>query len=264
MPDKIVYDLMTGKFLDPLTVEKGRLRELNLVSKHKTHELVEDAGPRGGARKWLLTTRGNMVKTHFAVSETQSVVQSILPLTVSTLLMKVSRPWMCTRFEEQCLSVRAMNGSRALMAWNGLAEHKLLRDGATTVEVVSTTKHNPCHVVKTHYDDLFAASTRQGLSLLSSTLANNIRTEVLERLAATREQACSPVQRWSSLMELTGGSPNPGYMQERTEDFARPVARHHGSLARKTLGITSRMRRTSRGKRSRRFQRLAGNEFCRG
>ena len=44
MLDKTVYDKMTRKFMDPLKVEKGRLRELRLANKHTTHELVKDDG----------------------------------------------------------------------------------------------------------------------------------------------------------------------------------------------------------------------------
>ena len=45
--DRVRHD-MTGKFMDPLKVEIGRLRELSWANKHKTHELVKDGGARGG------------------------------------------------------------------------------------------------------------------------------------------------------------------------------------------------------------------------
>ena len=46
MPNKIVYDTMTGKFMDPFKVEIGQFREMFWASKHKTHDLVKDGSAR--------------------------------------------------------------------------------------------------------------------------------------------------------------------------------------------------------------------------
>ena len=41
-------DKMTGKFIYPLTVKQGRLRELSWANKHKIHQLADGDGARGG------------------------------------------------------------------------------------------------------------------------------------------------------------------------------------------------------------------------
>ena len=41
-PDKIVYDTKSGEIMDPLKVEKGRLRELGLMNEHNMYELVSE------------------------------------------------------------------------------------------------------------------------------------------------------------------------------------------------------------------------------
>ena len=42
-------DAMTGKSMDPVKVEKGRLRMLSWANKQETHQLVKDDGARGGS-----------------------------------------------------------------------------------------------------------------------------------------------------------------------------------------------------------------------
>ena len=143
LPHMIVCDRMAaGKFLDPSKVEKRWFRELLSVSKHRTHELVKDAGARGGPQvhaQWLRTNTGNVVrnglgKTPLTVSVKHSVVRSTPPLTVSTLPMTIASPYIDGHtLSGRCQSDRGMDGARAMLrAWNGLVKHKWPRDGATT------------------------------------------------------------------------------------------------------------------------------------
>ena len=100
LPDRIVHDKMARTFMDPSKVETRWFRELLSVSKHRTHELVKDAGARGGPQvhaQWLRTNTGNVVrnglgKTPLTVSVKHSVVRSTPPLTVSTLPMTIASP----------------------------------------------------------------------------------------------------------------------------------------------------------------------------
>ena len=65
MRDTIVYGTMSGGILDPLKVEEGRLRELELVSEHSMCGLENNVDARGGAHvhaKWLQDHSGDEVR----------------------------------------------------------------------------------------------------------------------------------------------------------------------------------------------------------
>ena len=77
------------------------------------------------------------------------------------------------------LFVGAMNGAgAAARAWCGPMKHQWPRDGVTTEEqVLLVIKHDDGHFERTHYDDLIAASSQEGLSSLNSSLESNLRTK---------------------------------------------------------------------------------------
>ena len=113
-------------------IEKGRLRELRLVSQHKTHEFEKADGARGGPQvhaKWLPKNRCNMVrsrlgKTQLAVSVKLSVAQSAPPLTVPRLLSTTASPHVEMHTLLRHVPVRQIHErcSSTGMAWTGAVQ----------------------------------------------------------------------------------------------------------------------------------------------
>ena len=79
LPEKIVYVTKVGEILHSLNVEKGRLREVALMSQHDMYELVQNADARGGAHvhtKLLQDEVGcRLVATQLAIGERVDVAQ---------------------------------------------------------------------------------------------------------------------------------------------------------------------------------------------
>ena len=78
--------------------------------------------------------------------------------------------------------------------------HKWLRDGVTTVEVVPTMNKNQSgHVDNTHYDNRISTRSQQGLNSLKSGLDSIIRTNVLGTFVTICHQSTGKLSRWGGV-----------------------------------------------------------------